>query len=467
MGFKGLIMNVENSIIVAKFGGSSMSEAKRVENNLSIILSNSDRRFIVVSAPGKRPGYEKDTKITDLLINAGILGSIGLPFDQQFDQVAERFSTMGRELQCYSIFNWLNDVYRGIGSGFGRDWAASRGEYLNARLMAELSGFTFIDAQELILIKENGQVDPKSYDLIRERFANSEDRYIISGYYGLDKFGKIKTFSRGGSDISGAIIARGVNARLYENWTDVKGLLAANPNLWKYDPRPGVPRTVDMVTYLEQREMSNGGAEVLHSDAILPVYEVNIPTNIKSTLDPDHPGTMIVANRPYIEGEGAIGITGHGGFAAVKVRKPGMNGEVGIGDKILQVFSGEGISYEQAPSGKDHMAIVVDQKKLEEKEPEIMRKLSSIIQPNDISIRRNFGLIYIVGQNIQDDALAGHVNNLLSSALAEAHIAARPIASPPSDMTIVISVDDENVNKAIKVLYDVLIDSRLCGNDVT
>lgn len=451
-------MSLENSI-VAKFGGSSMSDARRIEGNCNIIRSDPDRRVAVPSASGKRPGYGNDIKITDLLIDAGILGSLGLPFDQQFDLVNERISAIGRELQCYFIFNLLDEVYKGIGSGLGRDWSASRGEYFSAKFMAEVSGFTFVDASELILIDDNGQVNPQSYDFIRERFANSEGGYVIPGFYGRDRFGKIKTFSRGGSDISGAIVARGVKARLYENWTDTNGLLAANPKLWENDPRPGVPRTINITTYREMREMSNGGAEVLHPDAVLPVAEVGIPTNIKNTQDPDHPGTMIVDNRPYQEGEGAIGITGNGGFAAVKVWKPGMNIEVGAGDRILRVFADAGISYEQAPSSKDGMAVVVDQKKLEEKEREIVAKLGAFIDPRNIAVSRDLGLIYIVGQNLQDDAVAGRVNNQLSSALTEAHIAARPIASPPSDMTMVLSVAGGDVNKAIKVLYRVLIDS--------
>lgn len=438
-------MNIERPI-VAKFGGSSMADAESIQRVAGIVHSDPSRRFIVVSAPGTNPQYPR--KITDLLRTASIFeGHVDYVEDESraaLEKFSERFSSIGKDLGCEQIDDLVQEAREDIFPG-NDVWSMSRGEWLMARVFASYLGATFIDAEEIIRLN-GSRVDSHSYELIRERLAQEAGICIIPGFYGVEG-SRISIFPRGGSDITGAVVARGVNARLYENWTDVDGVLSANPKV------VGQPRVIRSITYEEIREM---GALVLQRDAILPLVEAHIPINLRNTFNPDDPGTMINSERSVSADEHVIAITNDGPFVSFNIQKYGMNDESGIGRKILEPFYTHNVSYEHNPSGRDYSSVIVRQDQLDGLEPTIVKQLTQQVNPDRISVQRDLGLLSLVGLGIRDHT--SEVIRMLALALSDASIPVRAINFATSGMSIVVATDFSRVEDAVRASYAVFIE---------
>ena len=361
----------------------------------------------------------------------GIITGLGLELDleEEFAEIRKRFLE-----QC------------------GEDYAASRGEYLNGIIMANYLGFTFIDAAEVIRFHEDGSfAAQETYDLVAKRLENCENA-VIPGFYGAYADGRIKTFSRGGSDITGSIVARAIGADLYENWTDVSGFLVTDPRII---PNPEV---IDVITYKELRELSYMGATVLHEDAIFPLREEGIPINIRNTNDPRAKGTMIVESTCARSKFTITGIAGKKGFASVYIDKDMMNSEIGFGRKVLQVFEDNGISFEHLPSGIDTMTVLVHESEFQEKEQQVVAGLHRAVNPDHIELDSGLALVAVVGRGMQRTrGTAGRI----FSALAHAHVNVRMIDQGSSELNIIIGVDNRDFETAIQAIYDIFVTAQL------
>lgn len=439
--------NIERPI-VAKFGGHSMRDASCIRESADIVSSDPHRRFVVVSAPKGITDLLEIASVPDRLSDDSGLTSHQENREAAFVKVSQRFSEIGRELGCSEVDTWIAEVRQDVFSGKDCDWSMSRGEWLMARIFAKFLGATFIDATEIIRMQGNHADLAASYSSVRERLEQESGICVIPGYYGLDEMGHIRTFPRGGSDITGAVLARGVNARIYENWTNTNGVLAANPEV------VDSPRTIGELTFEEMRELGNGGTTVLQRDAILPLIDTDIPINVRNTFNPDHPGTMIVRERQKIDGEHVIGVAGEGGFMSFNIQKYGMNDDIGIGSRILQVFRILGISYESSPSGRDFLSVIVNQVNLDGAEPMIVRHLQDDIQSDRVWVQRNLGLLSVVGQGIPNHS--GEVAVKLFSALKESAISVRAISFGGS-VSMVVAVDEERIADAQRVVYKAFV----------
>lgn len=430
--------------IVAKFGGSSMADAEKISGVADIITSDPNRRIIVVSAPGVNASYRR--KVTDLLATASAEQYDEEEGERALDEFSERFSLLGRQLGCSQADEWIQRVREGIFSG-NTQWAMSRGEWLTARMFAHYLDAKFIDAEEIIQL-HGGQVKVSSFELVRTRLQEESGICVIPGFYGIDGE-RVRIFPRGGSDITGAIIARGVNARVYENWTDVDGVLAANPKVVHN------PKTIEQLTYEEMRELGIRGATVLQRNTILPLVDAGIPINVRNTFNPVHSGTMIMTKRPQVAGEHVIGIAGEAGFVSVNIQKYGMNEEEDIGRRILQQFSLAGRPYEHSPSGRDYMSVLVSQDHPVELDYLLYDGLNRNIQPDRIWIQRDLGLISVVGQGISDHV--AKVSRMLFSELEEASIPVRAFNYGTSGISMVVAVENDRLNEAIYKLHNAFI----------
>lgn len=449
-------MNVENRPIVAKFGGTSMASPESIKQVAEIVHRNPDRRYVVVSAPGKREDFPQgDIKITNLLFQCDELVQEGLPFDQAFDIVSARFEDIGRGLGIHtSVVGWLNEVKNGIAAGNGKDWTASRGEWLSAQAFAKFMGGSFVDAENLIRLRQNGQVSQLTYKIIERQLAPGSV-YVIPGYYGRDGKGAIKVFPRGGSDITGAIIAKGVHAGLYENWTDVDGVKSADPRIFDRKQQKDI-RTVNTITGREMREFAYRGADVLQVDSILPALYEGIPINVRNTFNPDHPGTMILQERESSGEELVIGIAGRQDFASIQISKDGMNRGIGTVRRLLRVLEKRNVSFEHDPTGLDAMSIILDQTTLKrENASGLIDEIREAIKADDISIISDLGLVCVVGQPIETKPT--HVKHKVFSALDNAGIAAVGDIHAVNGNNIVIITRNDQVANAIRELYRTFI----------
>ncbi len=436
---------------VVKFGGSSLASAEQFQKVGSIIRADEARRYVIPSAPGKR--YSLDTKVTDMLYHCYAAAERGEDFSEQLMAIRSRYQEiidgLHLNLDLTSEFEVVEDQFR---NQAGKDYAASRGEYLNGMVMANYLGFEFIDAAEVIFFKENGEFDAeKTHKILSERLEYV-DHAVIPGFYGSLPDGKVKTFSRGGSDITGSIVAKAVDANLYENWTDVSGFLVADPRIVKH------PRVISTITYRELRELSYMGATVLHEDAIFPVREAGIPINIRNTNAPDDRGTMIVENTCSKPKYTITGIAGKKGFVAVNIEKDMMNSEIGFGRKVLQVFEDKGISFEHMPSGIDTMTIFVHQDEFEEKEQAVLSGIHRLAKPDHIELESDLALIAVVGRGMRSTrGTAGRI----FAALAHAHINVKMIDQGSSELNIIIGVRNSDFETAINAIYDIFVLSQL------
>ena len=427
---------------VAKFGGTSVATAAQLRKVKAIIDADPTRRFIVPSAPGKADS--KDTKVTDLLYLTQQLAAQGQPLGPVWDGIARRFTgivaDLGLDLDLRPV---LAEVKARIEGGANADYAASRGEAIHGRVLAALLGADYVDAAEVVLFDRAGRLDPRTYQLIAARCAGP-GRYVIPGFYGRDPQGEIKTFSRGGSDVTGAVVANALGVALYENWTDVSGVLMTDPRVVA-EAKPIVE-----ITYRELRELSYMGASVLHEEAVFPVRAKGIPINIRNTNLPADPGTMIVAERDPGH-QVVVGIAGTKGFTVVHLEKALMNSEVGFGRRVLDVFERLGISYEHTPTGIDTMSVVVADKQLGNRLDEVLEDLQAALKPDSLKVTARMALIATVGQGMNH---AVGTAARLFSALAKARVNVRMIDQGSSEQNIIVGVEEADLATAIRVIYD-------------
>lgn len=381
-----------NDSIVAKFGGSSLSTAEQFKKVKKIIKDNNERKYIVPSAPGKRDS--KDYKITDVLYLCHAHVSHGIPFDDVFKLIEERYLGLKEELSVkVDIERYLSKIKKDIQNGASKDYIASRGEFLNALILADYVGYEFLDATEIIKFKQYGTVDYEETDKAVRRKLLNKKGVVIPGFYGQLPNGEVKTFSRGGSDVTGSIIARSVNARLYENWTDVSGFLMADPSVVKN------PRTIEKITYRELRELSYMGANVLHEDAMFPIKQYGIPINIKNTNKPEDKGTLIINDFIDKHTKGTItGIAGKKNFSIIAIEKSKMNYEHGFCRKLLSILETNGIQFENMPSGIDTVSLVISNEQLKDKLDNVLEEIRRQCTPDVIDVYSDISLIAIVGR---------------------------------------------------------------------
>lgn len=433
------------AVTVAKFGGSSLSEPVRFQKALDVVRADERRRYVVVSAPGKRDAG--DRKVTDMLYacyeaaqNANEAEFTGL-----FEKIKERFETIRRAL-CPGLD--LTEDYETIKTSFrrrmGRDYAASRGEYLNGKLAAACLGYTFVDPADCVFFKDDGAFDAERTNEALHTRLTAEGRAVIPGFYGSMPNDTIRTFTRGGSDVTGAIVARAVDALLYENWTDVDGFLMADPHIVRD------PKLISTITYHELRELSYMGATVLHEDAVLPVRMAGIPILIKNTEHPEAPGTMILPRREGSGGCVITGIAGRKGFSALTVEKDMMNGELGFVRRILEVFEEYGINFEHMPTGIDGVTLVAPTEQLSGKRTAVLAAICRAAKPESVEIRDGLALIAVVGSGMGRDLPA---LSKVFEALAGAGIPVLLTNRSMAENNVIVGVDTARFEEAIRAIY--------------
>lgn len=433
--------------IVTKFGGSSLADSIHFKKVKNILESNPERKYIIPSAPGK--SSFKDFKITDLLYLCHAHVKSGISLDDVFKLISERYKSIVDDLNLnLDLTSYLNIIKTDIENGASVDYTASRGEYLNGIILANYLNIDFIDAKDVIKFNKYGTLNiEETYVALKDKLSNHE-RAVIPGFYGSNEHGDIVTFSRGGSDITGSLVARAVNADLYENWTDVSGFLIADPRIVKGS------KSIETITYKELRELSYMGASVLHEDAIFPVRRAGIPINIRNTNAPADKGTLIVEATCCQPKYTITGIAGTDGFAAITIEKAMMNSEVGFCRKVLQVFEDNGVSIEHMPSGIDTMTIFVHKDKFEEKEQQILAGIHKAVDPDHIELESDLALIAIVGRGMKSTrGTAGRI----FSALAHAHINVKMIDQGSSELNIIVGVRHDDFKNAIKALYEIFV----------
>ncbi len=433
---------------VVKFGGSSLADANQFKKVADIVLADSTRRFVVASAPGKR--FVEDIKVTDMLYQCYELATDGQEFDEQFQAIKERYNTIITDLGIEDFS--LEDEFEVIKGAFshmaGRDYAASRGEYLNSKVLAKYLDFDFIDAAKYIYFDELGQFDwEKTEKKLAPKLATT-DRAVIPGFYGSMPNGTIKTFSRGGSDVTGSIVARAAEAKIYENWTDVSGFLICDPRIVN-NPEP-----INTITYMELRELAYMGATVLHEDAIFPVRAAGIPVNIKNTNCPQDRGTMIVSETAEPCEHIITGIAGKKGMSVINIEKDKMNSEIGFGRNVLRALEKSSVSFEHMPSGVDTMSVVIQTDKLAGKETAILDEIRSRVHPDQLYIESNLALIAVVGRGMKS---ARGTAAILFTALADARVNIKMIDQGSSELNIIIGVAEEDFEVAMRAIYNAFI----------
>ena len=416
---------------IVKFGGSSLANAEQFQKVGEIIRSDESRRYVVPSAPGKR--FDGDTKVTDLLYKCYNTAVEGEDFIPILQEIKGRYYEIIRGL---NLDLSLEDEFAQIEADFkaqaGTDYAASRGEFLNGKVMAAYLGYEFVDAADVIRFDKNGNLDAEKTDrLLSKKLAKCEHA-VIPGFYGAGEDGKVKTFSRGGSDVTGSLVAKAIKADLYENWTDVSGFLVTDPR------------------YM--------GATVLHEDAIFPVRKEGIPINIKNTNRPEDKGTFIVESTCKKPKFTITGIAGKKGFCSINIEKSMMNSEVGFGRKVLQVFEDQGISFEHVPSGIDTMTVYVHQDEFEEKEQQVIAGIHRAVQPDFVEMESDLALIAVVGRGMKSTrGTAGRI----FSALAHANVNVKMIDQGSSELNIIIGVENRDFETAVKAIYDIFVITQI------
>ena len=436
---------------VVKFGGSSLASARQFKKVGDIIRADKTRRYVIPSAPGKR--NSKDTKVTDMLYECYAAASAGASYKKILEAIKARYQEIidGLELNL-NLDHEFATIEENFVKGIGKDYAASRGEYLNGIVMANYLGYEFIDAAEVIFFDEHGNFEAELTNKELSERLEHVDRAVIPGFYGSKHDGSIKTFSRGGSDVTGSIVARAIHADLYENWTDVSGFLVTDPRIVKD------PEVISTITYRELRELSYMGATVLHEDSIFPLRQEGIPIHVLNTNAPQDPGTMIVENTCSKPKFTITGIAGKKGFASITVEKSMMNTEIGFGRKVLGVFEDNNLSFEHMPSGIDTMTVFVHQSEFAAKEQQVIAGLHRAVQPDSIDLESDLALIAVVGRGMRRTrGTAGRI----FSALAHAHVNVKMIDQGSSELNIIIGVENRDFETAIKAIYDIFVVAQI------
>lgn len=436
---------------VVKFGGSSLASAGQFKKAGEIIHADVKRKYVIPSAPGKR--HAKDTKVTDMLYACYELAEAGGEIKPGLRKIRARYNEIINGLKLpLNLDGEFKVIEENFEKKAGRDYAASRGEYLNGIIMANYLGYEFIDAGEVIRFDSSGEFDADTTNRILKERLKKTERAVIPGFYGTKPDGSVKTFSRGGSDITGSIVAKACRADLYENWTDVSGFLVADPRIIEN------PKGIKVITYRELRELSYMGATVLHEDAIFPVRTEGIPINIKNTNAPEDPGTFIVESTCQKPEYTITGIAGKKGFVAVNIEKDMMNSEIGFGRKVLAAFEENEISFEHVPSGIDTFTVFVHQEEFEGKEQSVLSAIHRLAEPDSIELEADLALIAVVGRGMRSTrGTAGRI----FSALAHSNVNVRMIDQGSSELNVIIGVGNDDFDIAIKAIYDIFVETQL------
>ena len=436
---------------VVKFGGSSLADAKQFKKAGDIVRADATRLYVVPSAPGKR--NSSDTKVTDMLIEAYRIAANDGDLDRQLADIKARYDEI---ITGLGLDFTLDDEFEVIADTLKKDpyldYAASRGEYLNGKIMAKYLGFDFVDPFDTIFFNEEGSLNTYKTEKEMKAALQKTQGAVVPGFYGRGKDGRVKTFSRGGSDVTGSIVAAAASVDVYENWTDVSGFLVADPRIVKD------PVGIDTITYRELREISYMGASVLHEDAIFPVRSKGIPINIKNTNRPQDEGTWIVESTAKKSDYTITGIAGKKGFCACLITKGLMNSEIGFGRKVLQSFEDNGISFEHMPSGIDTMTVVVHEDEFLDKEQQVVSEIHRFAHPDSIEIESDLALIAVVGRGMK--SMRGTAGRIFS-ALAHRNVNVRMIDQGSSELNIIIGVANQDFETAIEAIYDIFVNTQL------
>ena len=436
---------------VVKFGGSSLASAEQFEKVGKIIRSDKERRYVVPSAPGKR--FSEDIKVTDMLYSCYALAEEGKDFSKELEAIKERYNGIIEGLKLkLSLDDRFEEIKKQFAAKAGKDYAASRGEFLNGIIMANYLGYEFLDAAEVVFFNEKGEFDATKTDAVLSERLQTMSNVVVPGFYGSNPDGSVRTFSRGGSDITGSIVAKAAKVDVYENWTDVSGILIADPRIIKD------PVGIEVITYKELRELAYMGFNVLHEDAIFPVRQMGIPINIRNTNAPMDEGTWIVGSTCQKSKYTVTGIAGKKGFCSINIEKDMMNSEIGFGRKVLQAFEENGISFEHVPSGIDTMTVFVHQDEFMHKEQKVVSAINRLAKPDVIEIEADLALIAVVGRGMKSTrGTAGRI----FSALAHNNVNVKMIDQGSSEQNIIIGVANEDFETAIKAIYDIFVSTRL------
>lgn len=435
------------SLIVTKFGGSSLADAGQITKMKNIITANPDRRYVVPSAPGRR--FDGDEKVTDLLYK--LAEEKDPQHSRVFEILTERFCGIRDELGLSTdIETELQKIAEALHNGASTDYAASRGEYLNGLLIADYLGFDFIDPKDIICFNRHGLYDHAETLKKCPSVLAQHERAVIPGFYGSLPDGEIKTFSRGGSDITGSIVACCAQASLYENWTDVSGFLKADPRVVDQ------PQKIDVITYRELRELSYMGATVLHEDAIFPVLQVAIPIQVRNTNHPECEGTLIVPSisKETESKENITGIAGKKGFTIVSIEKNGMNAEIGFARRVLSCLEKFGISFEHMPSSIDTLCVVIEDSQVEDHLWDLVQEIHTVCEPDSVEVYNDMALIATVGRNMIRKI---GISAKLFGALAEQNVNVRMIDQGSSEMNIIVGVENSDFETAVRAIYQALV----------
>ncbi len=433
---------------VVKFGGSSLADANQFRKVADIIHADPERCYVVPSAPGKR--YSDDIKVTDMLYTCYDAVQSGEDFTKAFAPIKERFNGIISDL---GLTLDLDEEFEKIGVNFkaaaGREYAASRGEYLNGIILANYLGFAFIDAAKAIFFDNKGKFDDDITNACLGAMLDKAEKAVIPGFYGAMPDGTIKTFSRGGSDFTGSVVAKAAGASMYENWTDVSGMLVADPRIVEN------PAGIKVITYSELRELSYMGASVLHEDAVFPVRSANIPINIKNTNAPEDAGTLIVPSETKPAAEHVItGIAGKKNFSVISIEKDRMNSHKGFMRRLLQVLENHGIFPEHMPTGIDTISVIVNSEELDGQREKLTQRLKDVIKPDHFEIVDGMALIAVVGRGMR--SVKG-VATRVFAALSHANINIRMIDQGSSELNIIVGIESADFEKAIKVIYNMFM----------
>ena len=429
---------------VLKFGGSSLADAEQFKKVAAIIKAEPERRYVVASAPGKR--FSDDIKVTDMLYDCYKLVKQNKPIDDAFKLIEDRYNGIIKDL---GIHLWLQPEFDRIKNAIvhhaGRDYIASRGEYLNSIVLANYIGYDFIDAEDGIFFKENGTLDTEKTNDELSAILEKHEHAVIPGFYGVMPNGTIKTFSRGGSDITGSIVARAIKADIYENWTDVSGMLMADPRCVEN------PAVIPVITYSELRELSYMGATVMHEDAIFPVREMGIPINIRNTNAPADSGTMIVSSVENNKVDTVItGIAGKKGFSVIAIEKDMMNSEIGFGRNVLEILENYNLCFEHLPSGIDTMSVVVNDNDFLPHKDAIINDIKRRTKADNVNVNGGIALVAVVGRGM---AGSKGTASRIFKAIAENDINIKMIDQGSSELNIIVGISEDDYIKTLDAIY--------------